>query len=170
MTVTLRAIEPNDLDMLYRLENEPDVWRVSWGEAPVSRQLLWEYIQNYTADIYRDRQLRWIVEADGKPVGTVDISDFDPRNSRAMLGIAVDKDWRNKGIAGEAVRQAIEYCRGVLHLHQLVVIVPKHNAISMTLFLRAGFTSIGRLCDWLRTPTGYEDCLLMRLPLSTSGN
>lgn len=165
LNVKLRALEPSDLDMLYRLETDPEVWRVSWGEAPVSRQMLWDYITNYTADVYRDRQLRFMIEADGLAVGTIDITDFDPRNSRAMLGIAVEQAWQHRGIAHKAVSQAIDYCRMALHLHQLAVIVPRSNEASMRLFLDSGFTASGCLRSWLRCGSRYEDALVLQLML-----
>lgn len=170
-SIRLRAVEPSDLDTLYRLENDPEVWRVSWGEAPLSRQMLWEYITNYTADVYRDRQLRFVIEVDGVAAGTVDISDFDPRNSRAMLGIAVDKDWQHRGVAHRAVAQVMDYCRMALHLHQLAVLVPRDNAASMKLFLDSGFTTSGCLRSWLRRGDSYVDVIvLQRMLANTSGN
>ncbi|MCC8119937.1 MAG: GNAT family N-acetyltransferase [Bacteroidales bacterium] len=162
LNVKLRAVEPDDLDTLYRLENDPDVWRVSWGEAPVSRQMLWEYITNYTADVYRDRQLRFVIEAGGQAAGTIDISDFDPRNSRAMLGIAVDKESQHHGIAHKAVEQVVDYCRMALHLHQLAVLVPRDNEASMRLFLDSGFTTSGCLRSWLRRGTSYVDVMVLQ--------
>ena len=162
MEISLRAVEPTDIDFLYRMENTPQVWNVSWGDAPVSRQMLWEYINAYTADIYADRQLRLIVTADGTPVGTVDISDFDPRNSRAMLGVAIEDEHRRKGIATKAVSLTIDYCRNTLALHQLAVMVPKYNDTSLALFTKLGFRTAGCLRSWLRHGRGFSDVVLMQ--------
>ncbi len=163
--IHLRAPEPSDLDFLYRLECQPDVWRVSWGEGPISRQLLWDYLHNYTADIYRDRQMRWIIVNGAEAAGTIDITDYDPANGHAMLGIAVDERLQGRGIATAAIGQAISYCRDTLHMHQLAVIVPRCNVASMRIFSRAGFKPTGCLRSWLRRGDSYHDAIILQLML-----
>ncbi len=161
----IRAIEPADIDFLYRIENIPQVWSISWGDAPVSRQLLWDYINSYTADIYRDRQLRLIIESDGSPVGTIDISDYDPRNGRALIGIAIDGPYQNKGIATEALRQVIERCRDTFGMHQLAAMILKDNESSLHLFEKLGFKTSGCLKSWHKRGNTYIDTVIMQLML-----
>lgn len=160
--IRLRAPEPADVDMLYRLENHPQVWQVSWGSAPVSRQMIWDYVQSYSADIYRDKQLRLVIEADGKCAGCLDITDLDPANGRAMVGIALEEDMQGRGIARRALEQAIDYCRADLGLHQLAAIVPRDNGRSLRLFAAAGFATCGCLRSWLRRGRSYVDALVVQ--------
>ena len=91
--VTLRALEPTDLDILYRWENDTSLWVVSDTVAPYSREALWHYLQEYTGDIYAQRQLRLIIAMteNDHPVGTVDFLNFDPLNNRAELGLFIEK-------------------------------------------------------------------------------
>lgn len=42
--VRLRALEPEDLELLYRWENDPELWEVGNTLAPYSRYILKEYI------------------------------------------------------------------------------------------------------------------------------
>ena len=63
-SVVLRAVEPEDLDMMYDIENDPDVWNVSNTNMPYSRFALHEYIANATGDIYTDKQVRLIITND----------------------------------------------------------------------------------------------------------
>ncbi|MDE6654465.1 MAG: GNAT family N-acetyltransferase [Muribaculaceae bacterium] len=163
--IRVRAIEPTDIDFLYRIENIPQVWNISWGDAPVSRQLLWDYINSYTADIYRDRQLRLIIETEGKPVGTVDISDYDPRNGRALIGVAVDASYQNKGIATKALEQVIERCRDTFGMHQLAALILKDNEASLHLFDKLGFKTSGCLKSWHKRGGSYVDTVIMQLML-----
>lgn len=166
--IKLRAPEPSDLDMLYRLENLPEIRGISWGEAPVSRQMLWEYVNSYSADIYRDRQLRLMIECDGRAVGTIDLSDFDPANSRAMVGVAVLVDYRRRGIAMQALSQAISYCMQALGMHQLCAIVPKDNTPSVRLFRKLGFKSSGCLRSWVKRGAAYADAIVFQLMLQAT--
>jgi len=156
--VALRAVEPGDVDSLYRLECEGDVRRVSWGECPFSRHLIWEYVNNYSADICRDRQLRLVVEADGVFAGAVDITDYDPVNRRAMAGIGIVSDFRGKGVGRKALMACIGFCRG-LNLRQLAAMVPVDNEPSLRLFASCGFRHSGLLRHWL----GDTDVALLQL-------
>ena len=45
--VRLRAMEPEDLDALYRIENDRDVWDVGENNVPYSRYILHDYIARY---------------------------------------------------------------------------------------------------------------------------
>ena len=85
----LRALEPTDLDVLYQWENDAELWHTSATITPFSRKQLWDYIENYDGDIFRTRQLRFIIVeiSTNQPIGTIDLYDFDPVNSRANVGI-----------------------------------------------------------------------------------
>lgn len=150
------------MDMLYRLENYPKVWQVSWGSAPVSRQMIWDYVQAYSADIYRDKQLRLVIEAGGIAAGCIDITDLDPANGRAMVGIAVEESMQGQGIATQALALVADYCRNELGLHQLAAIVARDNEPSMRLFASAGFKTCGRLRSWLRRGKSYADAMVVQ--------
>lgn len=163
-TVTLRAPEPDDVDTLYGWENLPDVERVSLSDAPVSHYSLWQYVESYTGNIFTDRQLRLMIEADGVSVGTIDISDFSPRNRRAMVGVMIAPEHRGKGYAASALRETISYCRE-LGMHQLAAMVAQDNEVSLSLFKSVGFSTSGRLRSWLLRGKKYEDVILLQLML-----
>ena len=48
--VVLRALEPEDLDLLYGIENNPEVWDVSPTNVPYSRYVLHNYLANTVND------------------------------------------------------------------------------------------------------------------------
>ena len=58
----LRKIEPSDLPFLFQWENDATMWADSDTHNPLSRHDLHQYIENTTGDIYRDGQLRLIIE------------------------------------------------------------------------------------------------------------
>ena len=103
--LTLRAPEMSDLDMLFLWENDSSLWHVGNAIAPYSRKQLWEYIETYVADIFATRQLRFIIQENNneKPIGTIDLFDFDPINRHASLGIYIQEDYRQKGYAKRAI-------------------------------------------------------------------
>lgn len=160
----LRAIEPEDLDLLYRIENDVRLWNVGTTNVPYSRYALHDYVANSSGDIYTDRQVRLMVEnGQGCVVGIVDIMNFDPRHLRAEVGIVIEADHRGKGYACGALRLVKEYSLSVLHLHQLYVVVDVSNTASISLFRKMGYSVISELNDWLYDGKIYHNALLMQL-------
>ncbi len=162
--ITLRAVEPNDLDYLYQRENRSSVWHDGATIAPYSRQLLLEYIEQYTTDIYRDRQLRLIITLtdSNRTIGIADLYDFDPRNSSAGIGIYIDDAYRCKGYGKETLQAICRYAFQFLKLHQLYAFIRTTNQPSRALFATCGFTHSATLSSWLLTPKGYTDVLIMQ--------
>ena len=103
--VALRAMEPEDLEILYTLENNTDIWNVSSINAPYSRYTLKQFIAKGTHDVYTDGQLRLMIESieDGTVIGMVDLVDFNPRHLRAEIGIILAHDYQNKGFGTEVL-------------------------------------------------------------------
>lgn len=163
-TIRLRAMEPEDLDLLYRIENDTRLWNVGATNVPYSRYALHDYIAQSTGDIYTDRQVRLMVEnADGCVVGIVDIVNFDPRHLRAEVGIVIENGQRRHHYALAALRSIADYSLQVLHLHQLYVFVDAVNTASINLFRKVGFEGEHCLKDWLFDGNDYHDAILMQL-------
>ena len=162
--ITLRAVEPADLDLFYKWENDTALWDMAPTIAPFSRELLRAYIESYVADIYADKQLRLMVTltASGITIGTVDITDFDPINRRAAIGILIDDAYRGHGYGLRAVNLACSYCEQRVGMHQLWASVAADNEPSLRLFTSAGFRRYGRLRSWIRRGRTYADAYTMQ--------
>lgn len=162
----LRALEMEDLEVMYRWENDTELWRVSGTTAPFSRHSLMRLIEEQQYDIYATRQLRLVVEAecDGQPkaVGAVDLFEFDPQNRRAGVGVVIDKAFRRQGLAEDALRAVERYVGEVLHLNQLWCSVTEDNVASLALFRNLGYEECGRRKEWILTPDGALDEILLQ--------
>ena len=162
-SVKLRAMEPEDLDMLYQIENTPEVWSVSNTSVPYSRYVLHDYIAHASNDIYADRQVRFIIEtAAAETVGMIDVVNFDPQHCRAEVSVVIKCDYRRCGYASAALLQVKDYALHVLHLRQLYAIVASDNESSLRLFESMGFKRTGILRDWLFDGVDYVDAHLMQ--------
>lgn len=160
--VRLRAMEPEDLDFLYNMENDRELWGVGYTSVPYSRYVLHDYIANATNDIYHDGQVRMIVEnGDGEPVGIVDVFDFNAQHRRAEVSVAMQKKFRKRGYARSAMMHILDYSLRVLHLHQLYAIVAEDNEASLALFSNIGFERCNILKDWLFDGSGYKSAIVM---------
>ena len=156
--ITLRALEPSDLEVLYLWENDPDVWRVSGTLAPVSRDRLARFISEQSYDIYATRQMRLIVDVDGVMVGSVDIFDFEPLHRRFGVGILIYADeHRRKGYASRVIELIKEYARNTLDLKQIWVTVDEDNGASLALFESCGFVLSARRREWVNRAGVFID-------------
>ena len=158
----LRALEPEDLELMYGWENDMQVWRVSGTVAPFSRHVLSRLIEEQQFDIYATRQMRLVIEHDGQAVGAVDLFEFDPHNRRAGVGIIVDSQHRAQGLGYDALKALEQYARQTLHLHQLWCSVTVDNEASLKLFRKAGYVECGLRREWILTSDGALDEILMQ--------
>lgn len=163
--IILRAPEPEDLDLLYLLEAEEGSLHGGINTAPVSRQQIYEYIKGYNADIFSARELRLCIVLceTGETVGVIDISDYNPRDRRGFIGIAVSASFRRRGIGKAALRLLCNYAATEIGIHQLAALVTVDNDASRKLFEGKGFKTCGRLRSWVRTGKQYTDALIYQL-------
>ena len=162
--VKLRAMEPEDLELLYEIENDTDLWPIGTTNVPYSRYVLHDYIAQASADIYTDKQVRLIIETESQyTIGLIDLVNFNPQHNRAELGIIIKKDYQRQGWGTLALQQLIAYATTTLHLHQIYAIVAETNIACCHLLLKQGFKNNAILQQWLRTDKGYLNALLMQL-------
>lgn len=163
--VYLRALEPEDLDFLFEVENNEEFWEVSATSVPFSRYILKQYLENSHKDIYEVKQLRLVIcTMAGEPAGFVDIFDFDPKNRRAALGILiVNRVNRNKGYGAETLKLICAYCFTHLGLHQVYASVGEDNTTSKLLFEKTGFELTATKKDWNLVDGEYKAELTYQL-------
>ena len=162
MEIRLRALEPEDLDFLYEVENDIATWDIGNTTVPYSHDLLRQYILTSTGDIFTDRQVRLVITADSTAIGIADLTSFDPKNRRAEVGIIINKAWRDKGFATKALQLLVNYAVQTVHLHQLYAIIPESNEPSKRLFTNAGFDHAATLKDWIYDGKKYGDAQIMQ--------
>ena len=147
----LRKIEPSDLPFLYQWENDATMWADSDTHNPLSRHDLHQYIENTTGDIYRDGQLRLIIEESQlstKVVGCIDLFDFDARNRKAAIGMYIAPEARGKGVGKQTVQLLLDYAFDFLHLRMLYAIISVHNTSCSHIYEQMGFTPSSPLANW----------------------
>ena len=164
--IRLRALEPEDIDILYKWENDTRIWKISNTIAPFSKYILRRFIEDQKYDIYETKQLRMIIESrsDKRAVGAIDLFDIDPTNRRAGIGILgyEDRD-QGQGYASAALTEMIKYALQILGLNQLYCNVLSNNLRSLNLFKSKGFTVVGLKMEWVRSTDGWLDEYMLQL-------
>ncbi len=158
--IRLRSPEPEDLELLYRWENDSSVWLSGNTRAPYSRFQLKQYIAESTFDIYENKNLRLMMmdKTTSEVVGTVDLFDFDIHHSRVALGLYVATKYQGKGYARESLKLAEDYVFNFLKIHQLYVQIAESNMSSRKLF-ENNYELHGILKHWIKCPEGFENIL-----------
>ena len=154
----MRKIEPSDLPFLYQWENDATMWADSDTHNPLSRHDLHQYIENTTGDIYRDGQLRLIIEdsqlstlnsqLSTKIVGCIDLFDFDARNRKAANGMYIAPDARGRGVGKQAVQLLLDYAFNFLHLRMVYAIISVNNVACSRLYEQMDFLPSSPLRAW----------------------
>lgn len=164
--VYLRALEPEDLEFVYTIENDESIWNVSNTQTPYSRFLIKQYLENAHQDIYEAKQLRLAIclNSSNETIGLIDLFDFDPSNSRAGIGIIIqENNNRINGYGSEALQLLINYSFTHLQLNQLFANIGTENEISISLFTKFGFQLIGIKKQWNKVNNLYKDEALYQL-------
>ena len=165
-TIHLRALEPEDLEFVYAIENDENIWEVSNTITPYSKFLIRQYLENAHQDIYEAKQLRLVIckKGNSEAIGLIDLFDFDAKNKRAGVGIIIQNDVdRNNGFGKQALSLVINYAFEQLQLHQLYANIGTENKASESLFTTFGFEKIGVKKDWNFTKNAFHDEALYQL-------
>ncbi|WP_299220711.1 GNAT family N-acetyltransferase [uncultured Aquimarina sp.] len=163
--IYLRALEPEDLDFVYLIENDERIWEMSTTQTPYSRFLIKQYLENAHQDIYEAKQLRLVIcSYDEATLGLIDLFDFNPTHNRAGVGILIaEQVHRGKGYGKEALTLIKNYGKTHLRLHQLYANIAEDNLASIKLFEKEGFKKIGTKNEWNLVDGVYKDELLYQL-------
>lgn len=177
-SISLRAMEPEDIDNIYCWENDPTVWVDSAAHQPFSRHALRQFIEeNSSVDIYSCRQLRLMADIEiitnyeseialptaktilstHYTVGCVDIFDFDPYHRRAGVGIIVDSRHRRQGYGTLMLAELEKFACQHLSLHQLHCTIAADNGASLALFEKVGYKRCGTLSQWVLSNNSWID-------------
>lgn len=156
--IVLRPAGPADLDLLRRWDEEPHVVASDpnddWG---------WELELARTPD-WREQL---IAEADGRPIGFVQIIDPAredshywgdcPPDLRAIDIWIGEADALGRGYGTEMMRQAIARCFADASVSAIVIDPLASNADAIRFYERLGFRPVGP------RRFGEDNCLVMRL-------
>ena len=183
----LRAVEPEDAQFMYEVENDVDSWIYGDTVAPLSYEQLSTYAMTYTADPSTDGQLRLILEMrsedgrknceedvdtgimenihHGEAIGIVDLYGINQRHGHCFIGIYIKPTLRQMGHGREGVAQMAALARRFLNLDRICAKVVDINRRSLQFFRGCGFKECGVLSGWLKIDGERRDLHLLELDL-----
>lgn len=160
--IMLRAAEPEDLDLMYLVENDTSLWACGNANVPYSRFALRQFIEQTSNDINTDGQVRLVValSENRNAIGFVDLQNYNLRYRRAEVGIVIMPEWQRQGIGEEVLGILAKYASKHLYIHQLFALVSVTNIAAQALFSKAGFNRTATLQHWLRNGEEWQDAMV----------
>ena len=127
MNIILRDVKRADWDFILELRN--DFYSNFYQQnKPLSKMEHYEYLEKQKSN---PQFHHWIVEYQNEMVGYVRIHGQD-------VGIMVKKEYQNKGIASESLKQ-LEKKAHQLGIPKLIAMVKVENESSKTIFLKNNY-------------------------------
>ena len=162
--ITLRKPELLDLDQLILWENNLDNSLFSDNPIFYTKEQIKEFLTS-KQDIFLNAQIRFIIVFKGLPVGCIDLFDYDMVNSRAGVGIFVDKKFRNMGFGSKALSLIKTICTKDYFISNLYANISSINKASIKLFEKSGFNKNGVKKNWIKTENSMIDVLFFQCSL-----
>lgn len=153
--VTLRPPRDDDLEFAVRFANDETLrgWLRFWRPTTEDEERAW------LRSVQQGDEPTWMIEHEGRAVGTIALTAWDRISRTAELGIGV-LDGRAKGLGTEAVRLALAHAFGEMGLQRVHLHVYADNP-AVRLYERVGFRVEGRLRRHAWKRGAYRDQLVM---------
>lgn len=161
--VVLRAPRLEDVDARLALGSSPEMLRLFGGDPRQHRPLTRDAAQSWFDALMQDTR-SWVIEADGKMIGTVRLHSVNHADRRAMLAIAIlDESLLARGLGTEAMRLLAAYAFDVMGLHRLSLRVLAFNDRAIAAYRKVGFVEEGREREAALIGDDWHDDLIMGL-------
>jgi diamine N-acetyltransferase len=155
-TITLRAVEQEDIAKLYIYENDMDSLSVGIAKRFLPLCTIEEYVLSIqNADITKTEQLRLMIDLNNTTIGCIDLYDMDFINQKSAIGIYLAKEYRGNGFAKQALQKLEDYAYNILSMHQLYAFVSEPNKASNNLFLSCDYALTATLKDYIKYRNKY---------------
>jgi len=145
--ISLRKVNFSDIEFLWYLRNQPDVYRYSIRNRPVE----WREHINWLMPIILELEPKdlFIIKKNSLPIGQIRV-DYNNKDKQARISIAVLKEFRRKGIATDALKRSIKSLKKDNRVKNIIVEVYKDNISSRKFFEKLNFKLKEKRGEWLK--------------------
>jgi len=165
--VLLRRIVESDLDALYELYKNPNVFTFIPGSAKKSKETVLHMIGHFERDFHKKKMIFLGVcraELPDELVGTAEIFQYDPKVNKVVIGYRFCESCWGQNLATETVRALTGYLFETVGLNRIEAYVMPQNAASQRVLEKNGFMREGLLRQaniW--TDKGVVDLIVFSL-------
>ncbi|TAJ21545.1 MAG: N-acetyltransferase [Dehalococcoidia bacterium] len=161
--VSLRAIEPEDIDRYLTWLNDPEVTRWLAQRYPIGREGERQILERLSrANGYDNAAFAVDDRLSGEHLGTISLFDVRPESRVAELGIFIGAKARwGEGIGYDALVTLLRFGFWEMNLRRVELSVLDGNVRAKALYERVGFVEVGRRPGhWYKRGASIDDFLM----------
>ena len=163
--VTLRALEPDDLERCHRWMNDSEVTRfLEGGRYPLSmaNERQWLDAAMTTRSGFSDVLLAIETRDGGVHIGNAGLHEASPEHRTAKLGIVIgEKDYWSKGYGTDTVRALLRFAFEQMNLNRVELGTFDFNERAQACCRKCGFVEEGRRREDRFIDGRYCDLVIM---------
>src|SRR5262245_8573197 len=147
MDVRLRKPCIEDLDWTLAWHNDENISEQMLSfPPPIPRENEEKWMEKIFADDSAGRKIFRIIEAEGKPIGFVQLLQIEGVTGERALAIVVgDSKWRGQGAGARAMHLIMDWARMNLGLTSISLEVRTDNVKAIQFYERLGFKRVGTI-------------------------
>ena len=158
--VYLRGLERDDLKLLHEMMNDEE--RMEWArfrpDHTVSMEALEkEYEQELKGDSPTRRTFAVVHKGSGKVAGWCSIRWWRPFHTTATIGLALNKEFRGKGVGTETTRLLTELAFDQYNMHKVELFTRSDNLAMIRSAEKSGFRVEGKIRETLYFNGKFHD-------------
>jgi diamine N-acetyltransferase len=161
--VYLRPIEPEDLSLVRRWANDPEIRRLTGEVLPMSQA----GADGFMEKVRQDKERVWFVvvrREDHRVIGEEGLLRmFHAWRTTDLTLIIGERDAWGKGYGTEAILLLLDYAFGALNFHRVAVGVVGFNEKAIRFYEKVGFRKEGRQRDGYYCDHAYHDFVMMSI-------
>jgi RimJ/RimL family protein N-acetyltransferase len=164
--VVLRAWERDDVRAAWEAAQSPDGKGEElrdWYKPPRSLEEMEREFERTAAEPPAD-VIEFIIQAEGRPIGDVDLFRIDERNRSATVGLGIWRaEDRGKGYGYDALQALMRWSFDHLNMHRVELSCDPENHAARAIYEKVGFVLEGRRRKQHFQRGDYHDELIMGL-------
>jgi [ribosomal protein S5]-alanine N-acetyltransferase len=143
----LRRIDINDINDIFELRSNPETMKYVPRPLVKTLEEAKEHYELIDDKLKNNEAINWAITIKGnnKFIGIIGLFKLRPEHFRAEIGYMLSPDYKNKGIATEAVNSVLNFGFEELKLHSIEAIIDQYNLASEKVLLKNGFVKEAHL-------------------------
>ncbi len=163
--VRLRAYDRKDIDKAWEYVNDPEVKRFLVPGIPFPLRKDDEAKWYESLNPSSTNSYSFAIErlADGEYIGGCGINEVDWKNSHALVGIFLGKQFCNNGYSTDAMRVLVNFIFSEMNLHKVSLLTYGFNKRAIRSYEKVGFKVEGVLKENIYREGRYHDEIIMSI-------
>jgi ribosomal-protein-alanine N-acetyltransferase len=146
--ISLRKIEKTDLDDLYPIYNNENLFKYRPSEAKKNKSTVENMISHFERDFNKKKTIFLGIclnENLKRIIGVAEIFDFDVKVNMVTIGYTLNENYWGNGVATKTAKALVDYLFNTIEVNRVQAFVMPNNIKSKNVLLRNRFTKEGTI-------------------------